>query len=249
MGITAVGLYTGYYDTAMYIGNVGRGVLNRAVSAGDLIGARMQGVNAVGKAQSQDSPLAPIDKVPEVYSNAQTERVFKTPEEMQHDREVAMAILQGKSPRDAKNLNPQLEKMIEEQLGKTGTTQEGEAGLGVQDGGVEEVQDAECETCKNRKYVDGSNEGNVSFKSAQHIAPQSAASAVLSHEYEHVRNAMREDQKEDAELVSVSVSLKTAICPECGKSYVAGGETRTTMRYSQGGESATQPVKNNADAA
>ena len=31
----------------------------------------------------------------------------------------------------------------------------------------------ECQTCKNRKYVDGSNE-NVSYKSAAHIAPGAA---------------------------------------------------------------------------
>ena len=231
MGIAAVGYYAGYYDTAMYIGNAG---------------ATMGTSHAVGKSFPQESPLSPVKAVPEVYSNSETEREIKTPEEMQHDREVAMAILKGKSPRDAENLNPHLEKMIEEQLGKTGTAQEGEASLGVQDGGVEEVQDAECETCKNRKYVDGSNEGNVSFKSAQHIAPEGAASTVLAHEYEHVRNAMREDQKEDAELVSVSVSLKTAICPECGKSYVAGGETRTTMRYGEETPAAQKPQANEA---
>ena len=27
----------------------------------------------------------------------------------------------------------------------------------------------ECETCKNRKYQDGSDEANVSFKSAAHV--------------------------------------------------------------------------------
>ena len=49
---------------------------------------------------------------------------------------------------------------------------------------------AECETCKNRKYQDGSDE-MVSFKSATHISPQSAASAVRSHEQEHVANAYK----------------------------------------------------------
>ena len=212
MGIAAVGYYAGYYDTAMYIGNAG---------------ATMGTSHAVGKSFPQESPLSPVKAVPEVYSNSETEREIKTPEEMQHDREVAMAILKGKSPRDAENLNPHLEKMIEEQLEPKD--------------GVNSAQEAECETCKNRKYVDGSNEGNVSFKSAQHIAPEGAASTVLAHEYEHVRNAMREDQKEDAELVSVSVSLKTAICPECGKSYVAGGETRTTMRYGEETPAAQKP--------
>ncbi len=33
---------------------------------------------------------------------------------------------------------------------------------------------SECQTCKNRKYQDGSNESNVSFKSAQDFDPASA---------------------------------------------------------------------------
>ena len=213
MGVAAVGNYAGYYDTAMYIGNTG---------------AAMGTSHTVGKAFPQESPLSPVKAVPEVFSNADTKREFKTPEEMKHDREVAMAVLKGKSSRDVENLNPQLEKMKKKK---------------------QEPDDGECETCENRKYVDGSNEGNVSFKSPQNISPQSAASRVLSHEYEHVRNAMREDQKEDAELVSVSVSLKTDICPECGKVYVSGGETRTTMRHTVGGESSVKPAEDNTEAA
>ena len=46
----------------------------------------------------------------------------------------------------------------------------------------------ECQTCKNRKYKDGSDE-MVSFKSPAHISPEGAASAVRSHEQEHVSNA------------------------------------------------------------
>lgn len=89
----------------------------------------------------------------------------------------------------------------------------------------------ECQTCKERKYVDGSNEGNVSFKAPGHIAPESSASVVMSHEKEHVANAKREGNKPGNELVSATVSLKTAICPECGRSYVAGGTTRTLIKY------------------
>ncbi|MBQ7359653.1 MAG: hypothetical protein IJY10_06600 [Lachnospiraceae bacterium] len=219
MRISPVGYYPSYINTAMYIGNTARSVMNQA---------------AIGN----HDVLSPVDKVPKVYSNVETERVIKTPEEMQHDREVAMEVLKGKTPRDAANLNPHLDKVVKE-MQEEQLHMETEAGKVHSD---ESMGDEECETCENRKYVDGSNEGNVSFKSPQKISPQSAASAVLSHEYEHVRNAMREDQKEDAELVSVSVSLKTAICPECGKTYVAGGETRTTMRYtSGGGETAQQP--------
>lgn len=89
----------------------------------------------------------------------------------------------------------------------------------------------ECQTCKNRKYVDGSNEGNVSFKAPGHIAPEASAGVVMAHEQEHVANAVREGNKAGNELVSVSVSLKTSVCPECGRSYVSGGTTRTTIRY------------------
>ncbi len=47
---------------------------------------------------------------------------------------------------------------------------------------------AECETCANRKYQDGSDE-NVSFKSASHISPEASGSRVRAHEQEHVSNA------------------------------------------------------------
>ena len=89
----------------------------------------------------------------------------------------------------------------------------------------------ECQTCKERKYIDGSDEGNVSFKAPGHIAPEASAGVVMSHEKEHVANAKREGNKPGNELVSATVSLKTAICPECGRSYVAGGTTRTLIKY------------------
>ncbi|MBQ6537461.1 MAG: hypothetical protein IJL75_00985 [Eubacterium sp.] len=98
------------------------------------------------------------------------------------------------------------------------------------------VGKAECETCKNRKYVDGSNEGDVSFKAPAHIDPSASAARVMGHEQEHVSNARAEDQKENKELLSVSVTLHTAVCPECGRVYVSGGETRTTMKTTHGGD-------------
>ncbi len=92
------------------------------------------------------------------------------------------------------------------------------------------VRKDDCQTCKERKYVDGSNESNVSFKSPGHISPGNSASKVMAHENEHVSNAIKEGNKENKELVSSTVTLKTAVCPECGTSYVSGGTTRTTMR-------------------
>ena len=93
------------------------------------------------------------------------------------------------------------------------------------------VNGTECQTCKNRKYQDGSDE-MVSFKSAAHISPQAAAGRIRAHEQEHVANAYDEAFQKDGKVLNASVSLKTAICPECGRSYVAGGLTRTTIRYS-----------------
>lgn len=91
------------------------------------------------------------------------------------------------------------------------------------------VKPSECQTCKNRKYQDGSDEGNVSFKSPGHISPAASYGKVMAHEQEHVANAISEGNQENKELVSVSVSLHMAVCPECGTSYVSGGTTNTTM--------------------
>ena len=89
----------------------------------------------------------------------------------------------------------------------------------------------ECETCANREYKDGSDEVNVSFKSAAHIDPSAAATKVMAHEQEHVSNAFKKAATDGGKVLQASVSLKTAICPECGTSYVAGGETTTKISY------------------
>ncbi len=90
---------------------------------------------------------------------------------------------------------------------------------------------AECETCKNRKYQDGSDEGDVSFKAATHIDPKSAAARVMSHEQEHVSNAYQKAAKNNGKVMSCNVSIHTAICPECGRTYVSGGTTATQIKY------------------
>ena len=89
---------------------------------------------------------------------------------------------------------------------------------------------AECETCKNRKYQDGSDE-MVSFKTAQHIDLSAAASRVRSHEQEHVSNAYKDAAQNNGKVLQASVSIKTAVCPECGRSYVSGGITTTQIKY------------------
>lgn len=91
------------------------------------------------------------------------------------------------------------------------------------------VNPVECETCKNRRYQDGSDE-MVSFKTPGKISPEESYAKVSAHEQEHVANAIAEGSKPGKQLLSANVSLKTALCPECGKAYVAGGVTRTMMK-------------------
>lgn len=89
----------------------------------------------------------------------------------------------------------------------------------------------ECETCANRKYQDGSDEGNVSFKTASHISPEAAGSRVRAHEGEHVSNAYKKAAQKNGKVLNASVAIHTSICPECGRTYVSGGVTNTTIKY------------------
>lgn len=197
MTIAPIGISFGYYT-------------NPSASSATKAAAR----TALADKLHEGSVIQPVDAVPEVFSNDETNRVSRSPEKMEAARRTAYEIMNSQTPRDAEHLNPLSTERTERK------------------------DNEECETCKNRTYVDGSNESDVSFKAPGHIAPEASASRVMSHEYEHVLNAYQEEQEEGKELVSVSVSLKTAICPECGRSYVAGGETRTIMRT--GAESAYQ---------
>ncbi len=88
----------------------------------------------------------------------------------------------------------------------------------------------ECQTCKRRRYQDGSDDPGVSFKTPQHISPDAAPSAVRAHEMEHVYREQASARREEREVVSQSVTIHTGICPECGRVYVSGGTTRTVTR-------------------
>lgn len=92
------------------------------------------------------------------------------------------------------------------------------------------VKKTECQTCKNRKYVDGSDE-MVSFKTPTKMNPARAAAGVRAHEQEHVNNAFGEAASKGGKVLQASVSLKMAVCPECGRTYVAGGTTSTKIAY------------------
>lgn len=131
---------------------------------------------------------------------------------------------------EAKTLTPAEEKAQEER------EQEAKERMGITDpkGIVDPLKKKdpteECETCKKRKYQDGSDE-MVSFKSAAHISPESAAARVRAHEQEHVSNAYKKAAKDNGKVISASVSIHTAVCPECGRTYVSGGTTHTQIKY------------------
>ncbi len=88
----------------------------------------------------------------------------------------------------------------------------------------------ECETCKNRKYQDGSDDPGVSYKTPTTIDADMANAAVRSHEQEHVGREQFQAEQEGREVVFQTVTIHNAICPECGRIYVSGGTTRTVTK-------------------
>ena len=92
------------------------------------------------------------------------------------------------------------------------------------------AEEGRCETCEKRKYQDGSDDMGVSFQTPTRVDPDLAASAVRGHENEHVVREQAKAQREDRKVVSQSVTLHTDICPECGKTFISGGTTRTTTK-------------------
>lgn len=103
---------------------------------------------------------------------------------------------------------------------------------------------AECQTCKERKYQDGSNE-NVSFKAAAHISPNAAGARVRAHEQEHVSNAYSKAAQNNGKVINASVAIHTAVCPECGRTYVSGGTTTTQIKYNNESNPYQQNKKSN----
>ena len=98
---------------------------------------------------------------------------------------------------------------------------------------ISKPRQTQCQTCKNRKYMDVSNETDVSFQSPTHISPEASFAAVSAHEQQHVSNAAAAGSQPGNQLLSASVTYKMGICPECGKPYIAGGTTATQIRYNK----------------
>ncbi len=205
--------------------------------------AGMEPVSPVSRAQT--APVPPVSGVPAVRRGAaqavqeEQEGEFRFPTMREGADPAEMAVrsriryLDGKAE-DLKNESGKqsegLEKLLRgaetgEDKVKLPWEKEEAVPLKTEEGdsktAQEVVEESECQTCKNRKYQDGSDDPGVSFKTATKIAPEQAASAVREQ-----AKAQREDRK----VVSQSVTIHTAICPECGDVYVSGGTTRTTTK-------------------
>lgn len=88
----------------------------------------------------------------------------------------------------------------------------------------------ECQTCSSRRYQDGSDDPGVSFKSPTKLSPAQAGAMVYSHEREHYSRENAKAEEEGREVLSNEIRVFTDVCPECGKTYVSGGETKTVTR-------------------
>lgn len=102
----------------------------------------------------------------------------------------------------------------------------------------------ECETCKNRRYKDGSDDGTVSFQSPTNIKPEQSAGKVMSHEMEHYRHETANARRNGEKILSISVSTTKSVCPECGASFTSGGLTRVTKRVDTQKQSENEHFKN-----
>jgi len=98
------------------------------------------------------------------------------------------------------------------------------------DGFEKDPPDCECETCRKRRYQDGSDDSTVSFQMPTNMSPAAAKSKVRMHEMEHVRHESAKAKIEGKHIVSQTVQIKTDTCEECGRIYVSGGTTRTVTR-------------------
>ena len=112
--------------------------------------------------------VTPVGSAASVYG---AEKISKSPEqqlnEYRSEREELKKQLSYDDSPNLRNRLDTLDKRIENLEKRTGGREE-------------------CETCKNRKYQDGSDDPGVSFKTPSNIAPEEAAARVRSHENEHV---------------------------------------------------------------
>ena len=212
-GISSVGASRGY--APYYYNNYSTALQRRGASSST------QAVSPVAAAQT--TPVQPVARTAPVQRGV-TQPVpqeSQLPVAREGADPVEMAVRGRIQYGEQEILPPQLEMAQGEQ-----ELQEAKSPQQV-------MEEAECQTCKERKYQDQSDDPGVSYQTPTNIAPEQAAAAVRGHEQEHVVREQAAAQREDREVVSQSVTLHTAICPECGRVYVSGGTTRTATRSAE----------------
>ena len=176
------------------------------------------------------APVEPVKKVPAVEQGSRAAYVYTPAAQTAESR--LPEIRQGADPVEMA-VRGRIRYLNEEEI--AGLQKGTEAPVGEEKAEnaksiAELMEEGECQTCEERKYQDGSNDPGVSFKTATKLSPERAATAVRGHEYEHVVREQAKAEREDRKVVNQSVILHNEICPECGKVYVAGGETRTVTK-------------------
>ncbi len=185
----------------------------------------------VSRAQRQampETPVTPVRPAPPVYSEAGGRVTLPW-----QDTVPGTVLPQAYPAEQAARMRVQYpgEKVVEFP-GSGNIGEEGELelpGLGA-DSAQKAAEEGECQTCKERKYQDGSDDSSVSYQTPTHIDADYAPAAVRGHELEHVAHEQAKAQREDRKVVSQTVTLHTDICPECGRVYVSGGTTRTVTK-------------------
>ncbi len=182
------------------------------------------------KAAQPDAPVQPVTAVRPVDGNEQKPGRF------------ALSLREGADPVEMA-VRMRIKYMGDDPAGQKsalGADQLKDPALENTKSPQEVMEEGECQTCKERKYQDGSDDPGVSFKTPTSVAPEQAAGAVRGHENEHVVREQAKARREDRKVVSQSVTYHTDICPECGTAYVSGGTTRTVTKADTDGQAEQQ---------
>ncbi len=205
------------------------GPVSRSMPMGNV--SSIYNYRLVSRAQRQampETPVTPVRPAPPVYSEAGGRVTLPW-----QDTVPGTVLPQAYPAEQAARMRVQYpgEKVVEFP-GSGNIGEEGELelpGLGA-DSAQKAAEEGECQTCKERKYQDGSDDSSVSYQTPTHIDADYAPAAVRGHELEHVAHEQAKAQREDRKVVSQTVALHTDICPECGRVYVSGGTTRTVTK-------------------
>lgn len=93
-----------------------------------------------------------------------------------------------------------------------------------------ELSEEGCNLCNSRRYV--CSTGETSDGTSTIIPGKQSNLRVQHHEAQHLHQARIKAVQEGRVVVSQDIHLQHAICPECGGSYVSGGQavTRTLSK-------------------